>query len=1009
MSGLFGGGKNVNQSSPIVNSLRVQTSCYGRPIPLAYGKTRVSGFVLQAENFWVRMTDSGGGKGGGGSPKTANYYVSPLIGICHGTIVGVMQIWAGSNQYASLSAFVQGTAGVRTSGQLFLGTANQQPFSWYNQVAQGRVLSYPLMAYIGIESYGLGSDPSLPNHTFEVATSSMFTSTDGITGIVDAHPFCVMLDLITNPVYGALTNVPSSIQNTDVQDWFNYVTAAGLFVSPVYDQQETLAEIMDRLLTISNGALFVSDGVFKIKTYADSVVIGNGQTFTPNTTPVYNLTDDDILESVKVTRTNPADAYNLVPVEFYNRDNNYNTSTVYADDISAINLYGLRKQDPITLHEICSQSIAMQVAQIQLQRLQAIRNTYEFKLSWKYCLLEPMDIVTLTESTGDGLHGVAVRITKITENADGELDFEAEDYTGSSFTCYTSDTQDEIGTIIDYSVPSGTSTAVVFEPPTSISTTGQLEVWVGASGGQNWGGADVYVSNDDVNYKMLGSIEKAVRQGTLTTTLPLTTTDPDTADTLAVKMLSTDMQLLGGSQADVNAFTPLAYVDGEFIAFRDCAFTGTSSPPVGYYSNAGTDSYSLTYLRRGAYNTNIFSHPVGSQFAMIDTGAYFAYQYTQDRIGSYVYIKLLDKNIFGNTSEDISTVNPIQYKITGNALQNPLPDPANLHVNFVSNVATVYWDAIVDPRTPIQYEIRKGASLSVAQVVGVTSQTSFVPIGDDTYWILARFQIAGAYLYDNNPNSIVVTGSTIQQNIIASYDEAATGWTGTTTSGLNIVGADLELTASGSILAITDMLATDDIINYGGLAQSGTYTLPAGHTISLAAEAASRVAITYAAGGFPINDNILTDANILALVDILGAAYGKFITITPQIRVAPASMTYGPWQNYQPGVYYGKYFQARVQIASNSAGIVGYLSHFTFTVDLPSRTESGTLSTASGGSAITYGSVFNAAPNPQITIVNQQSGDYLAITSISTTGFTVQVLNGGVGVSRTVNWAATSY
>lgn len=54
---------------------------------------------------------------------------------------------------------------------------------------------------------------------------------------------------------------------------------------------------------------------------------------------------------------------------------------------------------------------------------------YRFKLGWKYALLEPMDIVLLTDATL-GLAEAAVRITQIEEDDNGELTVTAEEIPG---------------------------------------------------------------------------------------------------------------------------------------------------------------------------------------------------------------------------------------------------------------------------------------------------------------------------------------------------------------------------------------------------------------------------------------------------------------------------------------------------------------------------------------------------------------------------------------------------
>ena len=61
-----------------------------------------------------------------------------------------------------------------------------------------------------------------------------------------------------------------------------------------------------------------------------------------------------------------------------------------------------------------------------MQRRAYIRNSYKFKLGWRYALLEPMDIVLLTDAAL-GLAGKAVRITAIEEDDNGELTITADE------------------------------------------------------------------------------------------------------------------------------------------------------------------------------------------------------------------------------------------------------------------------------------------------------------------------------------------------------------------------------------------------------------------------------------------------------------------------------------------------------------------------------------------------------------------------------------------------------
>lgn len=70
-------------------------------------------------------------------------------------------------------------------------------------------------------------------------------------------------------------------------------------------------------------------------------------------------------------------------------------------------------------------------------------------------------------------------------------------------------------------------------------------------------------------------------------------------------------------------------------------------------------------------------------------------------------------------------------------------------------------------------------------------------------------------------------------------------------------------------------------------------------------------------------------------------------------------------------------------------------------------------SLASGGSSITYTDVFNSKPYLGVTIDSPTSGDTVKVTHASSggwyTGATVQILNGGVGVARTVDITVTGF
>ena len=109
--------------------------------------------------------------------------------------------------------------------------------------------------------------------------------------------------------------------------------------------------------------------------------------------------------------------------------NSYNPQIIPVFDQGLIDQYGLRSEPPIQLHEFTNPTSATVAAQLMLQRKAYIRNTYKWKLGWRYSLLEPMDIVLLTDATL-GLSRAAVRIIQIDEDDNGELTVTAEEIPG---------------------------------------------------------------------------------------------------------------------------------------------------------------------------------------------------------------------------------------------------------------------------------------------------------------------------------------------------------------------------------------------------------------------------------------------------------------------------------------------------------------------------------------------------------------------------------------------------
>ncbi|MDR3495362.1 MAG: hypothetical protein P4L82_12245, partial [Ancalomicrobiaceae bacterium] len=532
-----------------------------------------------------------------------------------------------------------------------------------------------------------------------------------------------------------------------------------------------------------------------------------------------------------------------------------------------------------------------------------------------------------------------------------------------------------------------------------------------------WGGCNVYASyTAGGSYSLVGQIVGAARMGLTTGALASyvqsqTGQTIDGTNTLAVSLLQSAGTLASGASADMTGLNTLCLVGSELIAYQTATLTGANA-------------YSLSPMVRGAYGTTISAHPSGSTFARIDSEI-FKLGFTQDRIGATVYLKFQSFNIYGGGVQDLSTLASYSYAITGAALASPLPTPTNLRTVFSSGVTHLYWDEVSDFRQ-IAYEIRKGSAWTSGLKVTTQAHPPFVVVGDDTYWVAAVSQPAsGLIVYSASQPSIAISGSLLSQNLVAGYDEQATGWTGTLSSGAISSGANIAL---------------------NGTVFTGTYEISPSHWVNIGYVASCLCGASYVGIGVPSDQNVLTATDFLGIADMLGSASTQFVDVHVEIAIAQsapnvfatadifssglpgndifgAGIVWSAWQKFIPGVYSGMLFKFRVVLTTLSLKAIPYCLGFSFQVTVPSRSDHYTqLSVPSTGLTITFrpdgassAGAFNGGPNgatlPLVDVSYQpQTGDTYQVTGLSASQATISFFNSsGAAVARTADVIAYGY
>ncbi len=684
MGGVFGGSSTVSVTDKRINSMRIQQSAYGLCQPLVYGKNRVAANMFWYGDFLATAhttTKKSGGKGGGSvktKTTTYTYSASMMLGLCENKIRDISTIWRDKEQIVTKAINGIQIKPIDQLGfELFDGDYNPV---WGYLVSKhpNQALHYPYLGYVACANYELGGSAVLSNHNFEVISDITFSESNH-----DANPADVIKDYVTNPRYGAAPG----LHMADLTEFRDYCTATGLFISPVFTEQrpahETIAEIVEAV----NCAVVPSPEGLKIRSFGDSAVTGNGSTYIPNLTPVYHLTDEDFIgkeEPVRVRRSRDTDAFNHVQIEYANRFNQYNVETVEAKDQANIEMFGLRTQDPVKYDFFCEPKIARHAAQLLLQRRLYVRNEYEFQLGWKYCLLEPMDIVTITDESL-GLDQFPVRITRVEEDEDGLLTVTAEELAVGSRSAVEYDLQSSNGYQGGNEEPGNVNAPVIFEPPLDL-TGGKNQLWIAASGGLNWGGCTVWVSLDNETYEAIGTIYGSARYGTLVSAINASVSSMQV-------QLNTSSQLFSGTLEEAQVDATLCRVGEEFFSYVNANLDGSGL-------------YTLSGALRGRYGQAI-AHNASEPFVRIDR-AIFEYDFNPNMIGKQIYLKFTSFNGLEQKEETLDEVAAYDYTVTGGT--PPSVKGLSLQSAFVGTSFKVQWQATAGA-TGYVVQIRSGGVL----------------------------------------------------------------------------------------------------------------------------------------------------------------------------------------------------------------------------------------------------------------------------------------------------------
>ena len=626
MGGLFGRGGGITTRADRISDFQINSASYGEVVPVVLGTTRLSGNIIQWEDFTAHEHRTSQRVGKGGRKKATSisytYTVAVAIGLCEGPIKRIGKVWIDKETYQYPNDKIGLTA--------YLGEVGQAPWPYAVSKHPDRALPYSGLCYMaGVVD--MGERASLPTFNFEIQGQLLETG-DG----VDVNPADYIVHVLKS--VGIEETAIDGIDN-----FREYCKQADILISsPPETKTQKAQQIISDIADICNCYLFWSNDRLKIVPLADKPI----KSWNPHSQIQYDLTEDDFLSGsdgrlVEYKRKSNSESYNTATVEFINRANSYEKEAVTFEVLADVQRNGMKPAPSYSAHYIYTKARAMYLAeQLAMKRLYE-RNQYSFKLDWAFCRLEPGDLVTLTESTC-GLHKQIVVITDVQEAQDGELQITAIGKPPGMYAPTKYDVHENERPFVDYNKPAQSILDATFiQPPADVVGQGQ-ELWVGVSTPQEWGGCEVWMSDDPTaNFQSMGMLNTTARIGKLVSPLA------SDGNSCIVRMVNGTLK--SGTHIDAERGNTVCYINGECLSYETATL-----------NTDGT--VTLNNLVRGQFNTPIGSHSAGDKLSRLDE-AFMRIPYRKQDVGKKIYAKFTSLNNLGGQQEDISRVKQYEYTI----------------------------------------------------------------------------------------------------------------------------------------------------------------------------------------------------------------------------------------------------------------------------------------------------------------------------------------------------------
>ena len=639
--------KPMTTTAEKIDAFQSTVCTFNAAVPLVYGTSLRSPFLINYQDFESKEKRESQGSGKAKQVSVNyDYYAYLELAVCDtgGDAVQLGEITVGDKTYSSLAEFnASDEAG---SGLDFNDGTVSDPTPYMIEHHEDKAVPYDGLAYLYGKAYLGENSASVPSYSL-IVKGRLREDGDGI----DANPADVIRDLLT------IAGMGEAIDENSFGQFRLYCKENDLLVSTprdAFNDQKKAQEVIAELLEICDTYMFISIDKFKFVPRDDQ----DAGVWRPNRQPVYDLTDDDfILQGAGAAITyevrDGSEIYNRHGVSFTNRANSYESEVIWYEDTADILENGVRAAAVFEAPWIHTKERAVKIAKRRARKNLLENVRYTVKLPYEFMMLEPGDLVTLTNSVLD-LNRQPCMVDTVTIGADKIVTVTAIKRPAGEYAAAQYDVHSEYNTV-DYNVDPGNSAAPLFIiPPSDLVTTSAsgLEIWVLVHGQtKDWGGCQVWVSDKDSEYNFSGTAAIEGRYGSLKSALTATGTEA------TIKFSNPNrVALLVGSAADAERGNTLIWINGECMSY-------SKAEPLEEFN-----AYKLSGLVRGQYGTRAKEHAVNEAMGVLDAGVYVV-SLTKHYAGREMYFKFPAFNVFRGNLQQLQELTA--YSCRANAADLP--------------------------------------------------------------------------------------------------------------------------------------------------------------------------------------------------------------------------------------------------------------------------------------------------------------------------------------------------